>query len=391
MGVIVKEKVEGSGVWWVFVNHNGKRKAKKFGRDKKKAVKAARKIEAKLVLGDLNLFDESSAPTFKEYAEQWLDGYAKLSLKNSTHRCYKSLLNTHLIPVLGPKPLNAITSKDISEILIATIKNGRRSKTALSLKALLSAIFHHAVNPDGHITANPVRGVPVPRPEDERASRVPDPLTWAERDIFEAAFMEHDRDYYPLVFCGFRTGLRIGELAGLQWGDVDFQNRVILVQRNVVRGRVTTPKSRAGRRLVRMTSGLVEVLERHKKNMIERTLKRGWKEVPEWVFVSEDGNHIHYNNFVYYVWDRVVKKTKLRRRTPHDMRHTYATLRLSKGDPLAEVSKEMGHWSPTLTYKTYFKWMPTESRTDIDELDSRTRPDATQAQPENKTRAAASR
>ncbi|MGV8080315.1 MAG: hypothetical protein AB2L22_09685 [Syntrophales bacterium] len=52
------------------------------------------------------------------------------------------------------------------------------------------------------------------------------------------------------------------------------------------------------------------------------------------------------------------------------MRHTYATLRLSKGDPLAEVSKEMGHGTPIITYRTYYKWLPSESRTNIDELDS---------------------
>jgi integrase len=59
------------------------------------------------------------------------------------------------------------------------------------------------------------------------------------------------------------------------------------------------------------------------------------------------------------------------------MRHTYATLRLSKGDSLAEVSKEMGHRSPDITYKTYYKWLPKESRSNIDELDGHWEEDAT--------------
>ncbi len=73
-------------------------------------------------------------------------------------------------------------------------------------------------------------------------------------------------------------------------------------------------------------------------------------------------------------------RSGLRRRTPHDMRHTYATLRLSKGDSLAEVSKEMGHSTTEIIYRTYYKWLPKESRSDIDELD--TQPDATYTQPE---------
>jgi integrase len=63
------------------------------------------------------------------------------------------------------------------------------------------------------------------------------------------------------------------------------------------------------------------------------------------------------------------------------MRHTYATLRLSNGDSLAEVSKEMGHGSSEITYRTYYKWLPKESRTDIDALDD-PQPSATYTQPE---------
>ena len=72
-----------------------------------------------------------------------------------------------------------------------------------------------------------------------------------------------------------------------------------------------------------------------------------------------------------------MEKSKLRRRIPHDMRHTYTTLQVSKGDSLAEVSKEMGHSKPDITYRTYYKWLPKESRSDIDELDRGTEKDPT--------------
>lgn len=107
----------------------------------------------------------------------------------------------------------------------------------------------------------------------------------------------------------------------------------------------------------------------------------GWKEMPEWLFCNSKGNPLQYSHFVNRVWNRAVVKAVRRRRTPHDMRHTYATLRLSKGDSLAEVSKEMGHGSTGITYRTYYKWLPEESRSDIDELDFM-QPTATYAQPE---------
>lgn len=98
----------------------------------------------------------------------------------------------------------------------------------------------------------------------------------------------------------------------------------------------------------------------------EEKLKRGWDDIPEWVFCGETGSFLDYGNFVHRICNRAMEKTGLRRRTPHDMRHTYATLRLSKGDSLAEVSKEMGHGAPDITYRTYYKWLPKESLTDMD-------------------------
>jgi len=163
--------------------------------------------------------------------------------------------------------------------------------------------------------------------------------------------------------------MRIGELIALQWKDIDFFNRLILVQRNVTRGKITTPKSKSSKRSVRMTSMLTDTLQEHMKWLKEEKLRKGWERVPDWAFCNEDGRFLSYPNFIDRVWNRAMEKSGLRRRTPHDMRHTYATLRLSKGDSLAEVSKEMGHATTDITYRTYYKWLPKESRSNIDELD----------------------
>lgn len=370
MGVTVREKPSGSGVWWVFVNHKNQRTSKRVGSEKA-ARKVAEQLEAHLVLGSLDLGNKD-IPTLKTYSEEWLEKVVKLSRKHATHRAYKIIMDVHVNPVLGSRRLDEITPKDVSDLVTAKIGSGLRSGTVRCIKDCLGAVLKRAVHPDGYIKTNPTRGIEIPKPVDEVSVRVPDPLTWEERDILEGAFREHYPYHYPMIVCGFRTGLRIGELTGLQWGDVDFVKRQMLVQRNVSNGRLTTPKSRSSRRLVRMTSALVEVLERHRRVMVEKTLRKGWGEVPEWVFAAEEGGFIHYPKFIEKVWNRAMTKSGLRRRTPHDMRHTYATLRLSKGDSLAEVSKELGHASADITYKTYYTWMPTESATDIDELDRRT-------------------
>jgi integrase len=87
------------------------------------------------------------------------------------------------------------------------------------------------------------------------------------------------------------------------------------------------------------------------------------------VFPNKKGSFISYSNFIQRVWNRAMKMSALRRRTPHDMRHTYATMRVAKGDPPAEVAKEMGHSRQELTYRIYYKWIPKDSLSCIDDLD----------------------
>jgi len=201
-----------------------------------------------------------------------------------------------------------------------------------NIKNCLSSILSFAHRPDGYIETNPVIGVKVPKPENERAERIPDPLSWEDRTTLENCFKEHYPRYYPLVITGFRTGLRIGELIALQWGDIDFQHKLIRVSRNIAAGRITTPKSTSSVRDVRMTAQLADELKTLRRRQKEETLRKGWESVPEWLFTNEGGGALNADNFRKRVWDRAMEKSELRRRTPHDMRHTYATLRLSKGD-----------------------------------------------------------
>ncbi len=80
MGVKVREKPKRSGIYWIFIDHQSKRKSKKIGKDEKLAHEVAKKIEAKLILGDLDLNtdDKINIPTFKEYSQVFLNTFSKL-------------------------------------------------------------------------------------------------------------------------------------------------------------------------------------------------------------------------------------------------------------------------------------------------------------------------
>ena len=160
MGVKVREKPIGSGIYWIFINHHGKRKSKKIG-DERLANEVAKKIEAKLVLGDMSLINknELTIPTLSQYVYGWEDAEgihpgwlyteAELSLKNSTRLSYKQILRDHLLPDFGVKQLDEITSRIIGDMVYKKFDNGLRSGTIKNIKNTLSAILRHAQNQGG--------------------------------------------------------------------------------------------------------------------------------------------------------------------------------------------------------------------------------------------------
>jgi len=162
--------------------------------------------------------------------------------------------------------------------------------------------------------------------------------------------------------------MRLGEALGLQWGDIDFASGFLEVKRALVRDQVTTPKSGKTRR-VDMSPQLNATLSAHFKRRKEETLRKGWKEVPEWVFVNGDGKPLNQGNIRGRIHYKICEKAKLRRIRIQDLRHTYATLRLSAGHSLPDVSKQLGHASVKTTVDTYYHWIPGHKRNEVSELD----------------------
>lgn len=105
MGVKVRERPEGSGVWWIFIDHQGNRKAKKVGKDKKLAHEVVKKLEAKLTLGDVGLPDKEAVPKFSKYADIWIASTVPATCKASTLRDYQSILKHHVLPILAIRQL----------------------------------------------------------------------------------------------------------------------------------------------------------------------------------------------------------------------------------------------------------------------------------------------
>jgi integrase len=370
MGVKVREKPKNSGIWWIFIDHQGRRKAKKIGRDKRVALEVAKKIEARLVLGDMKLISDNSiqkseASTFEEYAATWIKVTVPATCKPSTLKDYEIILNKHVLPEIGKKPVNEISRLMVKQSLMKKINQGYANSSVIHMKNAISGVLNLALD-DEVISVNPAHNIgKIFKKTQQKLSF--EPYTQEELKKLLDSFTLNFPNHYPMFLALARTGIRFGECLGLQWKDIDFENRFINIERGLSKGKIETPKSGQSRK-VDMSLQLTDVLKKLLHQRKVETLKNGWSSMPDWVFVARDGNPYHesYPRRIFY---KATKKAGLRKIRVHDLRHTYATLRITKGDNVADVSKQLGHHSVKFTMDIYYHWIPGGNKNEVDGLD----------------------
>ena len=366
MGVKVRQK---NGKWYLFINHQGKRKAKCIGDSKKAAEEVKRKLEARLALGEFNLDETSSSiPVFDDYATNWLATYATHNCKESTYERYAGVVRKHLSPVFGPTLISEITRDDIKRLIYRKREtDGLTPSSIRQILVPLREMLNHAIE-DGLITSNPASRVGRFVQQPQEVGEQIDPFTREELALFLEAMQLRAPEHYPFFLCLARTGMRLGEALALQWGDIDWRGGFIEVRRNYVRRKITRPKSGKNRR-VDMSRQLSEVLRDRLTQRKEEKLKGKWAELPEWVFCNTKGGLHHSNNLRRRVFYPCLEKAGLRQVRIHDLRHTFASLLIQQGESLAYVRDQLGHHSIQITVDTYGHLVPGGNRAAVDRLD----------------------
>jgi integrase len=376
MGVKVREKPPGSGIYWIFINHQGKRKSKKIGMDEGLANEVAKKIEAKLVLGDMNLEKaELPCPIFKEYAEMWLS--LPHDFKESTSDEYRRKLKLHAFPEIGKCRLNDIDKRRLQSLLNELLLKGLARSTIHVIKVAISEVLDYATEGD-LIERNPFKDIKFKGNKEKKEIEV---LTEKEASLLLEKAKEYlDGKYYPKMLLALRTGLRIGEMIALKWADIDFENRLIEVKRSYAKKRMSSTKS--GKiRSVDMTPALAQVLKNLQTEQKKWALKTA-RPVPEFVFVTKKGK-LELSENLRYGLEKCLENAGLKRVTIHGLRHTYASIRLLRGHNIGDVSYQMGHSSIKITYDTYGHWIPGKFKSEVDELDQ-AHPSAPYMHPDSK-------
>ncbi len=367
MGVRVREKVPGSGIFWVFINHLGKRVSKQVG-SKAAARKVAEQIQARLTLGESALPKrEPDVPTLEEYYDRIKKSYLKTATRTRTQEIYETNFTLHINPALGSERLDQISRADIRDFIGRLIEENEFARTTIRIiMSQLTAVLNHAIE-DGLIHSNPAarcgkffKQAPVRLEEIQ-------PLTSDEVKAFLVTVLQFSHRYFALFLCAIHTGMRLSELAGLQWGDLDFLGKFLTVRRQALRGRIEPTKTDQIRR-IDMSDALIEALHQHRQAQREARLKKGSNEIPRWVFANNKGNPPDMQNVKNRHFYPNLDKAGLRRIRFHDLRHTFASLLVQDGQPLAYVKEQLGHSSIKLTVDVYFHLQPGANREAVNRL-----------------------
>ena len=296
-------------------------------------------------------YTQTGKYTVGQWMDEWFEAYAKVKVRPSSHQTYKGYIENHIKPNIGDIPIEKLTSLQLQKFYRLLLTEGRipriesekqpkglSAKTVRNINQVISSAMDMAVR-HKLILSNPTEGCELPKVEHREMKTLP-----AEQ---LGAFLREAKEsgVYELYYMDLATGLRRGELLGLKWEDIDLQNGIIHVRRQVARvdGEVKelplkTKNSYRNISISRDAVAMLTEMEAHRSS--------------EYVFPSSTGGPISpdsVNNMLH----RVLKRAGLPSIRFHDLRHTFATLALQNGVDIKTVSGMLGHADPGFTLDTY--------------------------------------
>jgi integrase len=329
-----------------------------YGRSKAEVLEQLARLRVAASSGTLG---EPSKLSLADYLHRWLEDAARSSVRPATFELYQGLIRTHVNPRLGGVPVARLTPLHIQGLLTEMEQAGASPK----LRLLTYGVLHRALGQAvawGMIPRNPCDAVARPR-----APRPAVRSLTAEqaRALLQAARGDRLEALYVLAVT---TGMRQGELCGLQWEDVDLQRGTVQVRHQLqeVSGRLALvePKTARSRRLVVLPALAVMALLEHRERM-----RAEGKPPDGFVFTAPEGGPLRKSNLRRRSFEPLLQRAGLPRIRFHDLRHTAASLLLAEGVHPKVVQEILGHSTVSMTLDTYSHTTPAMHRQAVATLD----------------------
>jgi len=314
-------------------------------------------LNQRLTERDAGVAVKPAQQTLNEYLDRWLETAAKPKVRPKTLLGYRNILDCHIRPALGARPLSKITPLEVQQVFHDMQDKDLSARTIEYARMILKQAFKQAIQ-WRLLTFNPCDGVPIPRRE-RREMQALSPEQ-ARRFLAVARGTRHG----ALFELAITTGLRPSEYLALKWEDIDFERGTLSVVRSLDAEpgggyRLEETKTRNSRRVVKLLPGVLSALVEHRQAQQRQPEEAGerWRE-QGFVFTNEVGGPLDGHNLARRHLRRILEEAGLPQIRLYDLRHTAATLALSAGVPVKVVSEMLGHSSVALTLDVYSHVLP---------------------------------
>ena len=308
---------------------NGKRnQIVKSGFDSQKKAYAAG-IEAMLEYENGGSSVDPKTISVNDYFDEWISLYVDVNLKKSTKKSYVNLINKQIRPRIGKYKLGSITPAIVQGLLNELFKEGKSASYITLTRVVMRAAFEYAVQPMMYLKSNPVIHVKTPKGSPKPKQRV----IVDKETINKLLTKFKGTGFYLPIMIAYHSGLRIGEVYGLTWDDIDFETNTIHV--------IVTKKLMAA------------LKEEYEIQQLERDLLgKDYADTWDLVNAKRGGGFYSPNSFSYA--SRVIKKDLgIMNFDFHSLRHTHATMLIEAGANIKDVSLRLGHANIETTLQIY--------------------------------------
>lgn len=368
-------------------NGPGKKRQRHYKTVKAKNDREAGKLLALFVAEvEKGQYIEPSKLTLEEFSKRWIHDYADKKLSPVTRATYLAKLDKRILPALGHLKLEQIKPLHLSDFFRNLEEDGMRldgksggmgSDSIIQCHRVLSSIFKLAVALQ-MIPENPCIRVKAPQPPKR------DLEVWDEKQTLAAltALESKPIAMRTVITMAALTGLRRGELLGLEWKYIDFEKRtakIVQVSQCLTGAGVITkePKTAASTRLLALPAIVCSLLKTHKSAQNAKRLKLGSKWVEsDRLFTTWNGQPMYPNTVNKWMREFIAEYNedkdeadKLPAIRFHDLRHSAATIMITQGIDVGTVAKNLGHSRPSITTDIYYSALMTAQERAADKMD----------------------
>ena len=346
-----------------------------YGKTQKEVKEKLRKLE------EFKNLDPDAHMTLEQWMYTWLDRYKKDIVKRTTYDSYLLNVETHVAGTkLGNTELCNLNTDVLQRFYVSKLRGLEGNKvlsrrTVEYLKTIIGGALKQAYKNE-LIKKNYNDFTVLPKAEVKEI----EPLTIDEvQKVLKAA---EGTPMYALIVLDIFTGMRKGEILGLQWEYVDFENKCLYVRKNLCRvksdvsvsGRKTefilmSPKTKKSNRTIPLTDEVIHVLKQHKTQQnITKMKYRDVYQDNDVVFAKWDGTFENPRE-VLRRFHNIVEKAGVRKCRFHDLRHTFASILLNEGESMKNIQELLGHSTITTTMDVYSHISQEGKKKSIDKLE----------------------